>query len=250
MKTALVTGSARRLGREIALQLAEQGYFTFIHYLSSPREAEAALRTLQKNGGKGALIRGDVSSPKDIKRMISEIRHEAGRLDVLVNNIGMYKPGPLLKYSPEDFDKTLQVNLSACFRLIQAALPLFPKTGGNIINIGYAGIETLTGTTHNTAYLISKSGLFILTKSFAQALGPRRIRVNMVSPGILSNSVELPDKARDWIPLGRLGTTSDVAQAVAFLAGKHADYITGVNLDVSGGYHLNLKSLESDRRIK
>ena len=250
MKTALVTGSARRLGREIALQLAEQGYFTFIHYLSSPREAEAALNALRKRGGKGALIQGDLASPREIARIGKDIRRETGRLDVLVNNVGMYKPGSLLRYSAEDFEKTLQVNLSACFRLIQTALPLFPNTGGSIVNIGYAGIETLTGTTHNTAYLISKSGLFILTKSFAQALGPRRIRVNMVSPGILSNSVELPDKARDWIPLGRLGTTSDVAQAVVFLAGKSADYITGVNIDISGGYHLSLKSLESDRRIK
>ena len=248
MKTALVTGSARRLGREIALRLAKDSYFTFIHYRSSRREAELALQTLKKNGGKGILVRGEMDSPADIKRIISEVKKQTGRLDVLVNNIGMYKPGPLLKYSPEDFETTLRLNLSSCFRLIQSALPLFPSSGGSIINIGYAGIENLTATTHNTAYLISKSGLLILTKSLAQALGPKRIRVNMVSPGILSNSVELPDDPQDWVPLGRLGKTSDVADAVAFLAGKQADYITGVNLDVSGGYHLSLRSLETDRR--
>jgi len=248
MKAALVTGSARRLGREIALRLAAEGYFTFIHYRSSPREADSALRMLKKLGGKGALIQGDLGLPTDIKRLVAEVKKETGRLDVLVNNVGMYKPGPLLTYSPDDFETTLRLNLSSCFRLIQESLPLFPASGGSIINIGYAGIENLTATTHNTAYLISKSGLFILTKSLAQALGSRRIRVNMVSPGILSNSVELPEDPQDWVPLGRLGKVADVAEAVAFLTGKKADYITGINLDVSGGYHLSLRSLETDRR--
>jgi 3-oxoacyl-[acyl-carrier protein] reductase len=90
--------------------------------------------------------------------------------------------------------------------------------------------------------------LFLLTKSFAQALGPRNIRVNMVSPGILSNSVELPRKPADCVPLGRLGTVGDVAGAVEFLVGDTARYITGVNLDVAGGYHLGLKSLETNAR--
>ena len=248
MKAALVTGSARRLGRGIALRLAQEGYFTFIHYRTSPGEAKSTLQALKKLGGKGALIQGDLGSPADIKRLVATVRKKTGRLDVLVNNVGVYKPGPLLKYSPEDFETTLRLNLSSCFRLIQEALPLFPASGGSIINIGYAGVENITGPTHNTAYLISKSGLLILTKSLAQALGSRHIRVNMVSPGILSNSVELPESAKDWVPLGRLGTVEDVAEAVAFLAGKKADYITGVNLDISGGYHLNLRSLETDRK--
>jgi 3-oxoacyl-[acyl-carrier protein] reductase len=248
VKAALVTGSARRLGRDIALRLAREGYFTLVHYLASRREAEAVLRAVEKGGGRGALLRGDMGSPADIARMADEARAAAGRLDVLVNNVGIYKPGDLLRYPPEDFDTTLRVNLSGCFRLIQAVLPLFPRAGGSIVNIGYAGVESLTGAAHNTAYLISKSGLLVLTKSLAQALGPRRIRVNMVSPGILSNSVELPSRPSDWVPLGRFGETADVAEAVAFLAGSGADYITGVNLDVSGGYHLGLKSLERDRR--
>ncbi len=248
LKAALVTGSAHRLGREIALRLADEGYFTYVHYRASRREAEAALRTLKKRGGDGALVGGDMDSPADIAGIVAEVKRRTGRLDVLVNNVGVYKPGSLLDYSPEDFETTLRVNLSACFRLIQSSLPLFPFAGGSILNIGYAGIENITGTTHNTAYLISKSGLLILTKSLAQALGPRGIRVNMVSPGILSNSVELPSKPSDWIPLSRLGKTGDVADAVAFLASKKADYITGVNLDISGGYHLSLRSLETDRR--
>jgi 3-oxoacyl-[acyl-carrier protein] reductase len=246
-KTALVTGSAHRLGREIALRLADEGYFTFVHYRTSRREGEAVLQTLQKRGGQGALVAGKMDSPADIQGMVAEVKRQTGRMDVLVNNVGVYKPGSLLDYSPEDFEATLRINLSGCFRLIQASLPLFPAAGGSVINIGYAGIENITATTHNTAYLISKSGLFILTKSLAQALGPRHIRVNMVSPGILSNSVELPSDPSTWIPLNRLGKTEDIADAVAFLVGKNADYITGVNLDISGGYHLGLRSLETNR---
>jgi NAD(P)-dependent dehydrogenase (short-subunit alcohol dehydrogenase family) len=245
---AWVTGSARRLGREIALRLADRGYFVFIHYNASASEAGAVLAQVEKRGGRGALLRGDLGSPRDIARLAAEVKRKAGRLDLLVNNVGLYKPGPLLRYAPEDFERTLQVNLSAVFRLIQAVTPLFPRAGGAIVNIGYAGVENLSGTVHNTAYLISKTGLLILTKSLAQALGPRGVRVNMVSPGILSNSVELPRRAADLVPLGRLGGVGEVADAVEFLAGEKAGYITGANLDVSGGYHLALKSLEGNAR--
>jgi NAD(P)-dependent dehydrogenase (short-subunit alcohol dehydrogenase family) len=164
---------------------------------------------------------------------------------VLVNNVGIYRTGDLLDYPVEDFESTLQANLTGPFHLIQLLLPLFPKEGGSIVNIGYSGIENLTASAHNTAYLVSKSGLYVLTKSLAQALGPRGIRVNMVSPGILDNSVELPRRPRDQVPLGRLGKVEDVCDAVEFLVGKQAGYVTGVNLDVAGGYMLCLRGLEN-----
>ncbi len=247
MKTIWITGSAVRLGREIALHFAGQGYFTWIHYRIARYEAESVLKAIEKQGGCGALIQGDLGQPKDIVRMVSEVKKKSHRLDILINNVGIYKPKDLLRSTPEEFEKTIQVNLSAAFRLIQSTLPLFPKSGGNIINVGYAGVESLTGTVHNTAYLISKTGLLILTKSFAMALGPRGIRVNMVSPGILSNSIELPRTPKDYVPLGRLGSLKDVVNALDFLTGEKAAYITGVNLDISGGYHLGLKSLEGDQ---
>jgi 3-oxoacyl-[acyl-carrier protein] reductase len=248
---ALVTGSARRLGRDIALRFAAAGHFTFVHYRGSKREAEAVLKTIRAGGGDGALVSGDLATAAGVsaiaRTVSARLKAEGGRLDVLVNNVGVYKTGPLLRFDPDDFDAVLRANLSGCFRLIRALLPVIPK-GGNIVNIGYAGVENLTGTTHNTAYLISKTGLFILTKSLAQALGPRGVRVNMVSPGILSNSVELPEDTATFVPLGVLGATADVVDALEFLTGPKARYVTGVNLDVAGGYHLGLKSLESDSR--
>jgi 3-oxoacyl-[acyl-carrier protein] reductase len=241
---ALVTGSARRLGREIALRLAAAGHFTFVHYLGSKREAESVLKAIRAAGGDGALVSGDLGKATGVASIVRAVRSKTSHLDVLVNNVGVYKVGPLLTFSADDFDTVMRANLTGCFRLSQALIPLMPK-GGNMVNIGYAGVDNLTATTHNTAYLISKTGLHILTKSLAQALGPRGVRVNMVSPGILSNSVELPKKASDFVPMGFLGEVADVAEAVDFLVSDKARYITGVNLDVAGGYHMALRSLET-----
>lgn len=242
-RVALVTGSAKRLGRELALRFAANGYFTWVHWLTSKAEAEGVLKEIESLGGAGALVRGDMASSKDIAAMATRIGSVSGRLDVLVNNVGIYRIGDLAAYSVEDFAATLQTNLVGAYDLIQRTRGFFPATGGSIINIGYSGVGSLAGSPHNTAYLISKTGLLVLTKSLAQAFGPSGIRVNMVSPGILENSVELPKRPRDYVPLGRLGRCADVCDAVAFLCSEAAAYVTGVNLDVAGGYMLGLKEL-------
>lgn len=245
-KAALVTGSAKRLGRELALRLATLGYHTYVHWLHSEAEARSVLEDIRAAGGAGSLIRGDVSRGADIEAMAAEVASGGGRLDILVNNVGIYRTGSLLDYPLEDFEATLQANLVGPFHLIRSLLHLFPEVGGSVINIGYAGIESLTASTHNTAYLISKSGLYTLTKSLAQALGARGIRVNMVSPGILDNSVELPRDPGDQVPLGRLGTCADVCDAVEWLVSLRAAYVTGINVDVAGGYMLRLRGLEAE----
>lgn len=248
-RVALVTGSAKRLGRALALRLAGSGYHVWVHYLTSRREAEAVLAEIRAAGGDGSLLKGDMGSRGDVRAMAARLRKESGRLDALVNNVGVYRTGDLLAYPVSEFERTLNANLTGCFQLIQECLPLFGE-GAGIVNIGYAGLESLTASAHNTAYLISKSGLFILTKSLALALGPRGVRVNMVSPGILENSVELPRRPSDEVPLGRLGRLEDVCDAVEFLLGKHASYVTGINLDVAGGYMLKLKGLDGPGRAE
>ncbi len=243
---ALVTGSAKRLGREMALTLGGEGYFVWVHYLSSEKEAAKVLAEIKKVGGDGALVQGDIGLPSDIDKIVAQVKKTSKKIDVLVNNVGIYRTGNLHTFSVHDFSEILGSNLTGPFYLMQKCEPLFPKKGGSIINIGYAGIENLTASNHNTAYLISKSGLFILTKSFAQAFGSKNIRVNMVSPGILDNSVELPKKPAAQVPLGTLGTCRDICNALIFLISDNARYITGVNVDVAGGYMLRLSGLETD----
>ena len=247
MKTALVTGSAKRLGRELALRLAEAGYFTFVHYLASRTEAQAVLAEIEKRGGAGR--------PYQRGHGFQTGRRRHGRQGQRPRWAGWTcwsttwaSTAPVIwpAYGVEDFETTLLTNLVGPFHLIQKLSPLIPR-GGSIVNIGYSGVESLTGSTHNTAYLISKSGLLILTKSLAQAMGPRGIRVNMISPGILDNSVELPEKPEETIPLGRLGACSDICDALSFLVGGQAGYVTGTNLDVAGGYMLGLKELDVNR---
>lgn len=246
-RVALVTGSAKRLGRALALRLAGLGFHVWVHYLTSRSEAEATLDAVRAAGGAGSLVKGDMASRADVSAIAAKVRRESGRLDALVNNVGIYRTGDILAYGVEDFDRTLRANLTGCFQLVRECLPMLGR-GAGIVNIGYAGLENLTASTHNTAYLISKSGLFILTKSLAQALGPRGVRVNMVSPGILENSVELPRRPRDHVPLGRLGRLGDVCDAVEWLLGERAGYVTGVNVDVAGGYMLRLCGLEGPGR--
>ncbi len=244
MKAALVTGAAKRLGRDMALRLGRLGYFVHVHYRASQKEAKEVARLIEDAGGSAAIVGGDIARQADIDFMVDEIERTSGRIDLLVNNVGLYKTGQLLEYPTADFDVTLQTNLVGPYHLITKSLRLFPSEGGSIINIGYAGLENLTSSTYNTAYLVSKTGLYILTKSHAEALGPRNIRVNMISPGVLSNSVELPDRPKDYIPLGHLGECSHVCDALEFLIGDGAAYITGINLDVAGGYMMGLRSLD------
>ncbi len=247
MKIALVTGAAKRLGRELAISLGRAGYFVWVHYKESRLEAEATLAEIRRRGGVGKIVSADIASRQQVTSMLTTIKEHSGQLDLLINNVGIYKTGSLIDYAIEDFENTLQTNLFGCFYTIQLSLALFPPSGGNIINIGYAGIENLTSSIHNTAYLISKSGLLILTKSYAEALGPKGIRINMVSPGILANSVEFPSNPKTVVPLGYLGECEDIASTVAFLISEKARYITGINVDVAGGYLLGLNHFEDKK---
>ena len=240
MKTAFVSGSAKRLGKEIALRLAQKGYFVWMHYHHSHAEAEETLQLIKQNNGDGNIISGDISKHQDVIDMALTVKKTSHTIDVLINNVGIYKIGNLLHYHVNDFEETIQTNLVGSYYMIDRFLPLFPLSGGSIINIGYSGVEYLTASINNTAYTISKTGLLILTRSYAHALGSRNIRVNMVSPGQLSNSVDLSENVKQIIPLGRFGECHDIVHTVEFLLSDNASYITGVNIDIAGGYMMRL----------
>ncbi len=234
---AVVTGGARRLGRHLCLTLAARGYDVVILY----RNSEADARTLEQQiTGMARHARAqavDVAVERQVAEVFADIGRVEGRVDLLVNNVGNYNSQHVTKLDPAVWDATVATNLSGAYYCCFHALPLMPS-GGSIINIGMAGLEGIRANVRGTDYYVSKTGLLVLTRALAAAHAGQQIRVNMVSPGQLDNSVDLPppEKIGRTVPLGRAGALQDVAHAVEYLL--DATYVTGVNIDVAGGYRL------------
>jgi NAD(P)-dependent dehydrogenase (short-subunit alcohol dehydrogenase family) len=240
MRTVLVTGSAKRLGECLVSHFAEMGDCVWVHYQHSRSAAEELVSKIKKNGAESYSVQADIRRKEAVVEMMGQIEKHSGRLDVLVNNVGVYLCGDLLGYSTDDFENTIQTNLIGAYYCMNEAIKIMPK-GGSIINIGYSGLNSIAAHPNNAAYVASKLGLLSLTKSYAVALGPKEIRCNMVSPGQLDNSVDLPENFDDLSPLGRPGSPDDIAKTVAFLCSEQANYVTGQNIDVAGGYMLELQ---------
>ena len=236
-RIALVTGAARRLGRHLALSLGRAGADVVLHYNSRADEAEEVAETIRGEGRRVWTIAADFTRPTAAEELAAEALRVAGRLDILVNNVGNYVPRPLLETSAEEWRQVLETNLIAPHVLIRAFAAQEGLTAGQILNVGYAGLESIRPHPTATPYQVSKTGLFILTKTCAEILAPRNIRVNMISPGHLDNSIDLPDDVPAEIPLGRAGSLVDIEDALHYLL-DFEGYVTGVNLDVAGGYRL------------
>lgn len=234
---AVVTGGARRLGRHLSLALAARGYDIVILYRESEAEAHSLAREIPATGRRARVRAVDVSVEGQVAEVFAEIARDDGHVDLLVNNVGNYNPQHVTSLVPAVWDATIAANLSGAFYCCHHVLPLMPA-GSSIINIGMAGLEGTRANVHGTDYYVSKTGLLVLTRSLAAAYAAQGVRVNMVSPGQLDNSIDLPppDEIGQSVPLGRAGSLQDIAQAVVYLL--DASYVTGVNLDVAGGYRL------------
>jgi len=233
---ALVTGGAKRLGRHLAEQLAARGYRVVINFRASERAAADAVAGIQARGGAARALQADIADKASVAEMFASVADVEGRLDLLVNNVGNYDPQPLRHVTPEAWDDCMAANLSGAFYCCYHARPLLERAGGQIVNIGYAGVDALVANAAATPYQVTKTGLLVLTKSLAVSMAPH-VRVNMISPGQLDNSIDLPSDIPGTIPLQRAGHLEDVAQTLAFLL--DADYVTGTNIDVAGGYRLS-----------
>ena len=234
---AIVTGGARRLGRHLCMMLSARGYDVVIFYRSSAGEAQSLVRDITTTGRRARALAVDVGVEAQVAAAFAAIGREDGRVDLLVNNVGNYNPQDVTSLTPAVWDATLATNLSGAYYCCFHALALMPADG-NIINIGMAGLEGTRANVRGADYYVSKTGLLSLTRSLAAGYASRGIRVNMVSPGQLDNSVDLPppDEIGRTVPLGRAGEMHDIAQAVEYLLDAH--YVTGVNIDVAGGYRL------------
>ena len=217
--------------------LAARGYDIVILYRSSIADANALVSDIVQAGGRGRALAVDVAAEPQVAAVFADIAAHEGRVDLVINNVGNYNPQHVTQLTPAVWDATLATNLSGAYYCCFHALPLL-RPGGNIISIGMAGLDGIRANVRGADYYVSKTGLLSLTRSLAVGYGERKIRVNMVSPGQLDNSVDLPtpDRMSEWVPLARAGTLDDISQAVEYLL--DATYVTGANIDVAGGYRL------------
>ena len=241
-KVALVTGASRGIGRSIALALAKRGAKVIINYASREDAARETAAAVEAVGGQAALSAFDVANSAAVADAIKAIGKDHGGLDILVNNAGVALNGLLMRFSDDQWQKTLQVNLSGAFHCTKAAATLLlrAKASGRIINI--TSVVGEMGNGGQAAYAASKAGLIGLTMATARELASRGVTCNAISPGYIETdmtSESLPEAARaklmEQIPLARIGRPDDVGDTAAFLAGPEAGYITGQVLRVNGG---------------
>jgi 3-oxoacyl-[acyl-carrier protein] reductase len=234
MPSALVTGSAKGIGRAILLSLAKSGYDVAVHYRSSLSEAKAVAEEAAAFGVKITLLQADVTNPDEAKNLVQQAHNAFGGLDVLVNNVGNYHKGPLNELSNDNWHEMLDSNLNAVFYTCQAAVPLM-QNGGRIVNLGFAGAENLIARPRTVAYVIAKTGVILYSKALAKSEAAHNITVNVVSPGVIENSVSQPIED---IPMKRTGTLEELVSAVMYFLSPEARYVTGTNLQVAGGWNL------------
>lgn len=233
MEWTLVTGGAKRLGAEICTTLASKGYSILVHYYESSQEAKQIVKQCRAYGVEAEAIYGDFSSIASLETFIQHCSQQFPSIQHLINNVGTYLTKKITDTSLDEWLTLFQTNLHTPFALSQAFLSSLRQHHGSILNIGVAGLIQQRADINHAAYKIAKTALWMLTKTMARTLAPEHVRVNMVSPGYLENSVDLPDN--QLIPMGRPAALQELVRVIAFLLDKDSSYITGQNIEVGGG---------------
>jgi 3-oxoacyl-[acyl-carrier protein] reductase len=241
-KVAVVTGASKGIGASIADHLAAEGATVVVNYASSKTSADAVVARISQNGGKAIAIQADVSKAEDIHRLFSEIKKQLGRVDVLVNNAGVYEFAALESITREHIQKHFNLNVTGLLLTTKEAVELMGSDGGSIVNIG--SIVGSMPAPQASAYSASKAAVNAITVSLSQELGPQKIRVNSLEPGMIEteglraagmNEGEFRDYMEKTTPLGRIGKPDDIALAATFLASDDARWITGQVIVAAGG---------------
>jgi 3-oxoacyl-[acyl-carrier protein] reductase/pteridine reductase len=237
-KVALVTGAGKRIGRSVALRLASEGADVIVNYHSSKSEADEVVEQIAAMGRRALAVPADVSKQAEVQTMFEAVGKEFGRLDILVNNVGMFFAAKFEELTVEQWDRILDTNLKSQFLCSQAAAPLLRRGGqGRIVN--FASLGGLLAWPAYTHYCVSKAGVIMLTRCLARALAPE-ITVNAIAPGTISFPNDAPEIAEDFIlraPLKRTGTPKDIEDAVVFLT--ESAFVTGQVIVVDGGRSLS-----------
>lgn len=239
-KIALVTGASRGIGRQIAIAMARNNATVIVNYNGNKEKADAVVEEIKEANGQAESYGCNVAEDTSVKEMIKYITKKYGAIDILVNNAGITCDGLMMKMTEEDFDTVVDTNMKGTFLCTKhASRAMLKQRRGRIINM--SSIVGVTGNAGQINYAASKAGIIGMTKSAAKELGSRGITVNAIAPGFIDTemtenlSQDLKEKMLQQIPLGRVGTTEDVANAVVFLASDKAAYISGQVLGVDGG---------------
>lgn len=242
-KVAVVTGASKGIGAAIAVQLAAAGAAVVVNYSSSREGADRVVGEITGNGGKAVAVQANLAKEADVRRLFAEAKKAFGRLDVLVNNAGIYEFAPLEGVTAEHFHKQFDLNVLGLILATQEAAKLIGPEGGSVINIG--SVVSTAGLPGAAVYSATKAAVDAVTRSLAAELGPRKVRVNSINPGMVEtegmrsagfHEGELRASVESQTPLGRIGQPGDIAPAVVFLASADAAWITGETWHVAGGY--------------
>jgi 3-oxoacyl-[acyl-carrier protein] reductase len=241
-KIAVVTGASKGIGAGIAKGLAAEGAAVVINYASSKDGADRVVADIKAKGGKAIAVQGDVAKTADVKKIFAETKKAFGRLDILVNNAGVYNLLPLEEVTEEDFHRHFNINVLGLLLATQEAAKLFGDEGGSVINIG--SVANDLNLPNTVVYTATKGAVDAVTRVLAKELGPRKIRVNSINPGVIETEgthaagVIGSDFEKQFIaqtPLGRTGRPDDIAPVAVFLASDESRWVTGDTLAVSGG---------------
>jgi 3-oxoacyl-[acyl-carrier protein] reductase len=240
---AVVTGASKGIGASIAKHLAAEDAAVVVNYASSKEGADRVVADIVGDGGKAIAVKADVAKRAEIERLFAQTTKAFGKLDILVNNAGIYEFSPLEAVTEEHFHKQFNLNVLGLILTTQEAAKHFGSAGGSVINISSVA-STLTPPT-GSVYSATKAAVDAVTKSLAKELGPRKIRVNAINPGIVDTEgtqtagiieSDFRKQVQAQTPLGRIGQAQDVAPAAVFLASPDSSWITGETLVIAGGY--------------
>ena len=242
-KVAVVTGASKGIGASIAKHLAAEGASVVVNYASSKTGADKVVGDITAQGGKAIAVQGSVAKKADIERLFAETKKAFGHTDILVNNAGIYEFGALEQISEDHFHKQFNTNVLGLILTTQEALKHFNGDGGSVINISsVVGVNPLPGA---AVYSATKAAVDAVTKSLARELGPKKVRVNSINPGMIETEgvhaagfleSDFPKQVVSQTPLGRIGQPQDVATVATFLASADSGWITGETFLVSGGF--------------
>ena len=239
-KVALITGATRGIGKEIALELAKNGFDIAVNYRSMQDDMEDLKKEIESNNVRCEFVGADVANFEQCENMVKETIEKYGKIDVLVNNAGITKDGLIMRMKKEDFEAVIDINLVGTFNVTRNVIPyMIKQKSGRIINV--SSVVGVAGNAGQTNYSASKAGVIGFTKSLAKEVASRNILVNAIAPGFIDTDMTkvLSDNVKEGInaqiPLKRMGTPNEVAKVVKFLASEDSSYVTGQIINIDGG---------------